>query len=691
IIKNYKDGYKIFLRYDVYKLLRLIPIQDVLSEDLYLNIAQYISSYLNTDFTAKHLHKMINFFERKRYYQKSLISKIGKKGFLRALIVNEIDVNNDRSNELLIQIMGGRWINERLICYDIKNRKIIWEKEFPVGLLQNFQVTDIDNDNNDEILCVAQSPCMEQSIDYLEKKNKYKLDTKHSYFMILNSNGEIKKINNRECLISSSSGFYIYKYLYLKSRKSFLLGLHSQFNNSIIKLELYNILNNKVDTLDIDYIDILSMNMEEDHVMIFHNRNNQLFKSVYNSDFELIKSYSHYFPESIRVFKLLNLENIKDRLIVANSYVLDDELNPIDTTHKIHHEFQVKDNTAYFIDKYDNEYQLCSLTFQKHNSINKLFIFVLFIELIIFVLYYYFRQILFLPFVSGESSYAVLYKILGSLYYWKIYGKLSFYRFPKNISRKNEKFYFLLKDLTTDYKEVYNRKSPILQIKLFQLNTQNELLLVQRIAHDIKNQVHLMNLQISDFDELTDSYNPSSSKELIKQIKPSLKDMYKKTLLLSGFSKLFDLNIREIDLSILLENLIMEFMYHPKFNQIKFKNIENSFWIEIDENLFLIALRNLIENALKYSNAESEILIELRILENEYEILIQNQGSISDKIIEKILAGSKSASSSGSGVGFLISKKIIENINGKCEISSNRNNVVVSIILPVKLNLEKVK
>jgi signal transduction histidine kinase len=198
-----------------------------------------------------------------------------------------------------------------------------------------------------------------------------------------------------------------------------------------------------------------------------------------------------------------------------------------------------------------------------------------------------------------------------------------------------------------------------------------------------------MNLQLSDFDNISDADNSSTSKQLIKQIKPSLKDMYKKTLLLSGFSKLFDLNIREIDLNLFLENLIMEFMTHPKFEQIKLKNIESPFYVDIDENLFQIALRNLIENALKYSNAESEILIELQTYKTKYTILIKNQGSISDKIIEKIKAGSKSVSSSGSGVGFLISRKIIENFGGECEIESENDEVTVTIKLPDKIVLEK--
>ena len=543
----------------------------------------------------------------------------------------------------------------------------------------------------EEILFATSSPCCEQSIDRFRKVN---VGSKNfAYFHILDNQGNNKLIENKPIIVKSDQGFYGFRYLYLHKQNKILIGIRSKYNNSDKKLLLLDLETNKLSEINIIYNNLINLFWENEKIVLINRTEGNISKITISNNFKITKKIVK--PILIKYQFENNFCEIDGKSY--NGFIpgklVDNKLNFVTEIHKdIDPEKGVWiKNTFLGIRKINDQNILFKTTFTKNKSINPVLILILSFELIFILMYYYFRQILFLPFVSGESSYAVLYKILGSLYYWKIYGKLSFYRFPKNISRKNEKFYFLLKDLTTDYKEVYNRKSPILQIKLFQLNTQNELLLVQRIAHDIKNQVHLMNLQISDFDELTDSYNPSSSKELIKQIKPSLKDMYKKTLLLSGFSKLFDLNIREIDLSILLENLIMEFMYHPKFNQIKFKNIENSFWIEIDENLFLIALRNLIENALQYSCAESEILIELRILENEYEILIQNQGSISDKIIEKILAGSKSASSSGSGVGFLISKKIIENINGKCEISSNRNNVVVSIILPVKLNLEKVK
>ena len=287
----------------------------------------------------------------------------------------------------------------------------------------------------------------------------------------------------------------------------------------------------------------------------------------------------------------------------------------------------------------------------------------------------------FLPFVSSESSYAVLYKIFGSLYFWRIYGKLSFYKFPRNLSRTNNRFFYLLKDLTTDYKEIYNKRSFVIQIRLFQLNTQNELFLVQRIAHDIKNQLHLINLQLSDIEE-SETDKALQSDKIIKQIKPTMKEIYKKTILLSGFSKLFELNIKNKDLIMIIENIVMEYSGHPQFSRIVFKPKVESFNVDIDENLFHIAFRNLIDNALKYSKQEHNINIELKIFKTDYQLCITNHGSISEKILNGINEGLFSESHTGSGVGIQITKKIIENFNGTFEIKSEDGFVMVTVRMP---------
>ena len=216
-----------------------------------------------------------------------------------------------------------------------------------------------------------------------------------------------------------------------------------------------------------------------------------------------------------------------------------------------------------------------------------------------------------------------------------------------------------------------------MQIRLFQLNTQNELFLVQRIAHDIKNQLHLINLQLSDQEDEKESEN------IIAQIKPTMKGIYQKTLLLSGFSKLFELNIRNRDLIMILENMVMEYSNHPQFSRIVFKPQVDSFNVDLDENLFQIAIRNLLDNALKYSGMEGDIKIELTSFKIDYKLQISNPGSISENILTKINKGRFSESKSGSGVGIQITKKIIENFNGSFEIRTEDGFVIVTVRMPI--------
>ena len=133
----------------------------------------------------------------------------------------------------------------------------------------------------------------------------------------------------------------------------------------------------------------------------------------------------------------------------------------------------------------------------------------------------------------------------------------------------------------------------------------------------------------------------------------------------------------------IIENIIMEYSGHPQFSRIVFKPKVASLNVDIDETLFLIAIRNLINNALKYSEQENNINIELDIYKTNYQLRITNSGTISEKILKGINEGQFSESNTGSGVGIQITKKIIENFNGSFEIKSENGFVIVTLKMPI--------
>jgi signal transduction histidine kinase len=111
--------------------------------------------------------------------------------------------------------------------------------------------------------------------------------------------------------------------------------------------------------------------------------------------------------------------------------------------------------------------------------------------------------------------------------------------------------------------------------------------------------------------------------------------------------------------------------------------------IIVDETKFSLALRNLLENAIKYS-LEGE-KVDFIILKNDnIEFQVKDSGSgISkadiQKLTEPFYQANKTISTKGFGLGLTICKKIIEAHNGYMTIKSKKNKGSLFILhLPVK-------
>ena len=106
----------------------------------------------------------------------------------------------------------------------------------------------------------------------------------------------------------------------------------------------------------------------------------------------------------------------------------------------------------------------------------------------------------------------------------------------------------------------------------------------------------------------------------------------------------------------------------------------------MDKTKFIIAVRNLLDNALKYSGKKN---IRLLIKKNEYiEFHIQDSGiGISEENVKKIINPfyqiDRAVTNIGFGLGLTICKKIIEAHNGKLFIQSEKDKgSTFSIFIP---------
>ena len=208
------------------------------------------------------------------------------------------------------------------------------------------------------------------------------------------------------------------------------------------------------------------------------------------------------------------------------------------------------------------------------------------------------------------------------------------------------------------------------------LDNKHQLLL--EVSHELRSPLARMQFLV---ELLPEHKNNIKLRQEINLLEGMISNLLLSDRLSMPYSKL---NIKEIKISEILSKVIKLF---PKDNE---KIIVNNFYpnelIKVDETKFILCIRNLIDNALKYSNNDN---VEVKINKNEkMEFQIKDSGiGISKKNIKKITEPfyqlNKSVSSSGFGLGLSICKKIIESHKGFLLISSKEGKgSIFTLFLP---------
>ncbi len=104
---------------------------------------------------------------------------------------------------------------------------------------------------------------------------------------------------------------------------------------------------------------------------------------------------------------------------------------------------------------------------------------------------------------------------------------------------------------------------------------------------------------------------------------------------------------------------------------------EEPFQLVLDSDLFLQAILNLLDNAVKYSKPPAQIKIFIEKRAHEYVLKVVDKGigiphEDLDRIFDRFFAVDKSRSRSlgGSGLGLAIVKSILEKVHGRIEVES---------------------
>jgi two-component sensor histidine kinase len=592
-----------------------------------------------------------------------------------AKLLHVVRNHNTNQNALLINITADRHVPETLICFDPVKETVLWQKECAAPVSNSF-VADINKDGVDEIIISTYASGYGLQPDWFEKQENG--TTMISSLQILNSNGEVTEINGKEAYIEVG-GYRTEPYFAVLAEDNVIVyGIRNSKARGYNNLFKFDLKKNTIDTLDITYQYLLDLDYKDGLISMIHRDSLAIERVILDNNLKHKKIYSQKNTNRYEVCKTAKIIEIdkNEYLVMKPLTLLDHKMRNVYDNEKLLlyiDNRKVKHNSLYLINGTNtNKPFLCKLTFSRNKTLSPIFILIIIFELILILMYYYFRQLLFLPFVSGKSSYAVLYRIFGVVYHWRIYGKLSYLKFPKNISVSDDTFFLLLKSISQRYEIESEKKSKILNVTSYKLLSDNDFFIFNDRVHDIIPILGLVSGNLRRYK------NYEKDSDLVQQTTKDIGTIQQQLRELLDFSK--PMSLTKIDITGLLEVMVFSYSNHNRFDDIVFDDFNKEFIVVTDEPKINIILRNLLHNAVKYSAENTKINITIEQLGTDCVIRIINAGHISDKAV----IGKKDKSKGGSGIGLRICTTTIEKLNGKLMIEQTGDFVSATVKLPIK-------
>lgn len=204
------------------------------------------------------------------------------------------------------------------------------------------------------------------------------------------------------------------------------------------------------------------------------------------------------------------------------------------------------------------------------------------------------------------------------------------------------------------------------------------------IAHEIRNPitaikgfVQLMKSGMEDKKEYLDIM--TSEIERIEQILSEL------LMLAKPQASKFERN----NLCLLIDQVVTLLSTQANLNNVEIvKDFETTAaWIECDENQLKQVFINYIKNAMDAMPSGGRLVIQMEKLSSKRLLISFSDNGIGmpDEVLSKLGQPFFTTKEKGTGLGFMVSKKIIENHAGEVKILSKVNNgTTIQIILPIK-------
>jgi signal transduction histidine kinase len=155
-------------------------------------------------------------------------------------------------------------------------------------------------------------------------------------------------------------------------------------------------------------------------------------------------------------------------------------------------------------------------------------------------------------------------------------------------------------------------------------------------------------------------------------------------------SNKLQLYCKEFDICNLLKKVIYQLKYkaEKKNINIDIDLLDDEIIVKADENRIKQVIINIFDNAIKFTNPDGNIKIQISLKENTIKIQISDDGmgmSAEDviKVKQKFVKGRNTGENKGLGLGLAISDEIIKCHKGDLSIESENNKgTKVTISLP---------
>ncbi len=230
--------------------------------------------------------------------------------------------------------------------------------------------------------------------------------------------------------------------------------------------------------------------------------------------------------------------------------------------------------------------------------------------------------------------------------------------------------------------------------------------MMERLEHSFENQTkfisdasHELRTPLSIINGYVDLLNQwgTSNKELTEEALLSIKeevfnmtDLIEKLLFIAREENTrHRLNLTNVKIPYLLKKIYKEFKMIDKKHNYKLENI-SEFYASVDEKFILQAIRALIENSIKYTPKNKNIILKCEEGKEDFNIIIKDEGiGIPKEHLPKLFGRfyrvdeARTKDTGGNGLGLSIVKSIVDMHKGKILIESEVNEgTTITLTLP---------